>query len=116
MPLPAFFTVWNQCSYDKMWDNYNKMKAANCKKCDKYFHCQGNYEAVHNCQGGFQRQMASIISNIREWSQWRPGSGSNDSAADQAANLFGRNGGDCASEYLRKVNCTWNPKTGKCSW
>ncbi|CAG0903724.1 unnamed protein product [Cyprideis torosa] len=103
----------NPCSAGKMWDNYNKMKAADCINCDKYFHCQGNYEAVHDCGGWLQRQTAEAISDLREWYQ---GSETADSAADQAANLFGRNGGDCASEYLRKANCAWNPKTGKCAW
>lgn len=100
----------NPCSAGKMWDNYNKMKSANCKNCDKYFHCQGNYEAVHKCSGVLQVFTAETISNMREWNSSNPA----DSAEDQKANRFGRNGGSCASEYLAKVKCAYNPATGKC--
>ncbi|OXA63196.1 serum amyloid A-5 protein [Folsomia candida] len=114
------FLVWmmatlalsqNPCSAGKMWTNYNAMKAANCRNCDKYFHCQGNYEAVRNCRGILQVATATAISNLREWAQ---GNDTPDSAADQAANVYGRNGGNCAGRYLGAVNCKWNPRTKKC--
>jgi hypothetical protein len=28
---------------------YNEMKTANCKNCDKFFHCKGNSDAVYQC-------------------------------------------------------------------
>jgi hypothetical protein len=45
-----FGSDWNQCSYDKMYEMYEKMKDVNCINCDKYFHCQSNYNAIYtNC-------------------------------------------------------------------
>lgn len=45
-----FGSGWNQCSYDKMYEMYEKMKNVNCINCDKYFHCQSNYNAIYtNC-------------------------------------------------------------------
>ena len=92
------------------------MIRANCRNCDKYFHCQGNYEAVYKCRGPFRETTAAAISNLREWYQGggSSGSGNVDSAADQAANRFGRGGGNCASRYLKKVKCAYNPKTKAC--
>ena len=37
------------CAASKMLQNYNQMRNVQCRNCDKYFHCQGNYEAVYRC-------------------------------------------------------------------
>jgi len=93
-----------------MWSAYNDMRAANCRNCDKYFHCIGNYNAVHQCSGILQETTARHISNLREWR------GGSDSKADQEANKFGRGGGDCARRYLLIANCAYNPSTRRCGY
>ncbi|XP_041354317.1 serum amyloid A-1 protein-like [Gigantopelta aegis] len=99
-----------RCSLGKMQSAYNQMRAANCVNCDKYFHCMGNYNAVYRCQRSQKnREIAQTISNCREWGQNSP-----DSTADQAANRYGRNGGNCASRYLCSVNCMYSPIVGTC--
>ncbi|KAA0722843.1 Serum amyloid A-3 protein [Triplophysa tibetana] len=74
-----------------MWRAYSDMKEANWKNSDKYFHARGNSEAAKRGSGG--RWAAAVISNGREAIQRAIGRGQ-DSAADQAANRWGRNGGD----------------------
>ncbi|XP_073319944.1 uncharacterized protein [Pagrus major] len=68
-----------------MWRAYRDMKDANWKNSDKYFHARGNYDAAQRGAGG--RWAAKVISDVRE-------RGAGDSAADQEANEWGRNGGD----------------------
>ena len=51
----------NPCSVGKMKANYDEMVRVRCKNCDKYFHCRGNYEAVHKCGGILQRTTAEIL-------------------------------------------------------
>ncbi len=99
-----------------MWTAFNDLKAANCRNCDKYFHCIGNYNAVYRCNGILQWTTADHISNLREWSTGIGGSGTggSDSKADQEANKFGRNGGNCANRYLSAVKCAYNPSTRRC--
>ncbi|KAG1959560.1 serum amyloid A [Pimephales promelas] len=77
-----------------MWRAYRDMKEANWKNSDKYFHARGNYDAAHRGPGG--RWAAKIISDARESTPLRglSNSGKSDSAADQEANRWGRNGGD----------------------
>nr|CAH0112525.1 unnamed protein product [Daphnia galeata] len=119
---------WNNCSAGKMWDAYNEMRRVNCKFCDKYFHCMGNYNAVYSCSGSEEDKKctAKKISDVREWRifylSWRSfdltsGNSGADSAADQAANLVGRNNrSSCASTYLANVRCAYNPSTRECKW
>ncbi|XP_068203376.1 serum amyloid A-5 protein-like [Palaemon carinicauda] len=72
--------------------SYTDMRKANWKNSDKYFHARGNYDAARRGPGG--RWAARVISNGRERvDQWRGGR-PQDSAADQAANRWGRNGGN----------------------
>ncbi|KAM4630133.1 serum amyloid A-5 protein-like [Polymixia lowei] len=71
---------------------YDDMIDANWKNSDKYFHARGNYDAAQRGPGG--RWAAEVISNGREWAQEISGRGHEDSAADQEANRWGRNGGD----------------------
>ncbi|XP_055755759.1 serum amyloid A-5 protein-like [Salvelinus fontinalis] len=75
-----------------MWRAYGDMKDANWKNSDKYFHARGNYDAARRGPGG--RWAATVISNGREMVQGSSGRGHEDSAADQQANRWGRNGGD----------------------
>ncbi|KZS20420.1 putative Serum amyloid A-1 protein [Daphnia magna] len=104
----------NPCSSAKMWGAYNEMKAANCRNCDRYFHCIGNYRAVYQCTGPLRRSTASFISNMREWTDGFRDSGNN-SAEDQKANNHGRHGRDCGI-YLRNVGCAYRPSNKKCHW
>uniref|UniRef100_A0A3Q4BPI2 Serum amyloid A protein n=1 Tax=Mola mola TaxID=94237 RepID=A0A3Q4BPI2_MOLML len=75
-----------------MWRAYRDMREANWKNSDKYFHARGNYDAANRGPGG--RWAAKVISDAREFIPSRSGHGASDSAADQAANRWGRNGGD----------------------
>ncbi|CAF0747869.1 unnamed protein product [Rotaria sp. Silwood1] len=59
--------------------------------CDNFFHCQGNYDAVHLCEKTANDiRIAKKISDCREELQ---DPSSTDSQADQRANKFGRDGG-----------------------
>ncbi|XP_030621744.1 serum amyloid A [Chanos chanos] len=75
-----------------MWRAYSDMREANWKNSDKYFHARGNYDAAKRGPGG--RWAAEVISDARESVQTNSGRGHEDSAADQEANRWGRNGGD----------------------
>ncbi|KAK1161829.1 serum amyloid A-5 protein [Acipenser oxyrinchus oxyrinchus] len=78
-------------AYD-MGRAYKHMVEANYIGADKYFHARGNYDAAQRGPGG--KWAAEVISDGREaWQSFR-GSGHEDTAADQAANHHGRNGGD----------------------
>ncbi|XP_038139681.1 serum amyloid A [Cyprinodon tularosa] len=75
-----------------MYRAYSDMREANWKNSDKYFHARGNYDAARIGPGG--KFAAWIISDARELYPAVTGSGAADSAADQEANRWGRNGGD----------------------
>jgi len=75
-----------------MWRAYKDMRTANTIGADKYFHARGNFDAASRGTGG--RHAAAIISNAREMFQSGSGRGHQDTAADQAANRHGRNGGN----------------------
>jgi uncharacterized protein RhaS with RHS repeats len=73
-------------------NNYNDMRDANTIGADKYFHCKANCQAAQIGQSG--TSTAEIISNYREWVDMNiKGDPASASAADQAANLFGRTQG-----------------------
>ncbi|XP_015912599.1 serum amyloid A-5 protein-like [Parasteatoda tepidariorum] len=72
-----------------MWRAYSDMRDANWKGADKYFHARGNHDAAQRGPGG--KWAAEVISNTREAFQ---GPNTADSKADQAANKWGREGGD----------------------
>ncbi|KAH7982410.1 serum amyloid A-2 protein [Rhipicephalus sanguineus] len=100
-----------RCAAGKLQAAYSAMRDANCINCDKYFHCMGNYRAVHECGNSEDaRHAAEVISNCREEAD----AGGADSAADQEANRYGRGGGDCAHRYLAAVRCAYNPETRRC--
>ncbi|XP_053643786.1 serum amyloid A protein [Cherax quadricarinatus] len=71
---------------------YKDMREANYIGADKYFHSRGNYDAAKHGAGG--RFAATVISNARELTDTLRGKGGSDSARDQEANRWGRNGGD----------------------
>nr|XP_054761376.1 serum amyloid A protein-like [Lytechinus pictus] len=79
------------------WDMiraYSDMREANFRDSDKYFHARGNYDAAQRGPGG--AWAAGVISvDAREtWQGDVSGRGAEDTAADQEANEWGRNGGD----------------------
>lgn len=106
----ALTSVGALCAARELWNAYQEMRAANCKNCDKYFHCIGNYQAMKNCGNSEEaRRGAEAMSNCREEADRGA-----DSGADQVANLYGRNGGDCALQYLTPVQCKYDPDGKTC--
>ncbi|XP_062602232.1 serum amyloid A-5 protein-like [Saccostrea cucullata] len=76
-----------------MYRAYRDMRQANWRNSDQYFHARGNYDAARRGPGG--RWAARVISNAREsYQSGLSGQGPEDTARDQAANIWGRNGGD----------------------
>uniref|UniRef100_A0A1A7W9T4 Serum amyloid A protein n=1 Tax=Iconisemion striatum TaxID=60296 RepID=A0A1A7W9T4_9TELE len=77
-----------------MWKAYRDLKKSNFIGADKYFHARGNFDAAQRGPGGVLA--AEVISYLRELVQEFSDSGFDpaDSAADQVANEWGRNGGD----------------------
>ncbi|XP_052458696.1 serum amyloid A [Carassius gibelio] len=71
---------------------YQDMRKANWRGADKYFHARGNYDAARRGPGG--KWAARVISDGREALQGLSRRGNSDAAADQAANRWGRNGGN----------------------
>jgi serum amyloid A protein len=39
----------NTCPGRMLKVQYDEMIEANCRNCDKFFHCQGNYNAAIGC-------------------------------------------------------------------
>ncbi|XP_077492627.1 uncharacterized protein LOC144103799 [Amblyomma americanum] len=100
-----------RCAATQLGFAYGRMILANCKNCDKYFHCIGNYWAMNECNNSDEtRRAAEVISDCREW-----GDNSRDASRDQEANLYGRNGGDCSVRFLAPENCAYNPSTKVCA-
>ncbi|OXA44360.1 uncharacterized protein LOC110857729 [Folsomia candida] len=115
--------VGNYCSVVQLGASFTDMLDMNCiHDCDKYFHCQGNYNAVYKCkpeidfiaQKDTRELTAKLVSDLREYSQIKSGRHAEDSAEDEAANMFGRGGGNCAEAYLKPLNCSYDPETGWC--
>ncbi|XP_078324757.1 serum amyloid A-5 protein-like isoform X2 [Crassostrea virginica] len=72
---------------------YSDMREANWRNSDQYFHARGNHDAASRGPGG--RWAAEVISNAREgYQSGLSGQGPEDTARDQEANVWGRNGGD----------------------
>lgn len=106
-----FATQDGLCAARQLYSTYREMIAANCLNCDKFFHCIGNSRAMSLCGASENaRRGAEAMSNCREEGD----GGGTDSRDDQEANLFGRNGGLCASKYLDSVRCAYNPGTKIC--
>ncbi|XP_063842376.1 serum amyloid A-5 protein-like [Scylla paramamosain] len=71
---------------------YKDMRRANWRNSDRYFHARGNHDAASRGAGG--RWAARVISNARETVDRLRGGSAADSARDQEANRWGRNGGN----------------------
>jgi serum amyloid A protein len=78
------------------YNAYSKMKEANWRNSDKYFHMKANFNATLRGPGG--RYFAEHFSNLREiWDQRIKGYPIWDSLLDQEANLYGR---EYADQFL----------------
>ncbi|KAH9365205.1 hypothetical protein HPB48_015733 [Haemaphysalis longicornis] len=76
-----------------------------------YFNCLGNSRAVNLCNNStMARRAAQMAGDCIQ----KADAGGDESAITLEANLLGRNGGDCASEYLATVGCAYNPDTKTC--
>jgi Serum amyloid A protein len=87
------------CAARAFLRNYGDMRRANTIGSDWYFHCKANCEATRCGPSGADR--ACELSDSREWfDQHIKGDPPSASAADQAANQYGRsnagNPGSCA--------------------
>jgi RHS repeat-associated protein len=72
--------------------NYHTMKRMNIKQSDKYFHCKANCQGAQRGPAGYAQSIR--LSNFREFTdQLIKGDSPADSAADEAANSLGREGG-----------------------
>jgi len=109
-----------QCAWLAFRKNYNDMLSANTIGADRYFHCKANCEAS-KC-GKHGTEQACTISDTREFTDTyvkypfkrligSPGAPSypasvTDSAQDQAANAYGRNGAANSPGTSCAVTCS----------
>ena len=90
------------------FDSYRQMKEANWKNSDKYFHCMANCRAAS--RGAIGVKTSEEISDAREWfDQNVKGDPPAACAADQAANLHGRNAGSAKQDCKTACN-KYRPK------
>ncbi|MEJ1097688.1 MULTISPECIES: RHS repeat-associated core domain-containing protein [unclassified Pseudoxanthomonas] len=88
-PASPYFREYNAGVRDFV-RNYRDMRKANTKLSDKYFHCKANCEAAQRGPGG--KDAACKLSDEREkFDKGVKGDSAAASAADQAANRYGRN-------------------------
>jgi uncharacterized protein RhaS with RHS repeats len=80
--------VERSCARQAFFRNYDAMRAANWKLSDKYFHCKANCEAARCGKYGYAE--ACYMSDMRELTDQMFGDPASASAADQAANRYGR--------------------------
>lgn len=86
--------------------NYRDMRDANTIGGDKYFHCKANCEAAKRGKDG----LACFISDAREWvDQNIKGDPASASAADQAANQYGRTQGASSTQSCDQVCQPYRP-------
>ncbi|KAH9373783.1 uncharacterized protein LOC144173279 [Haemaphysalis longicornis] len=99
------------CAARKLFVNYRR--SMYCEYCDAFFHCQGNYEAIYECQrDGRAQEVAEAFSDCREHLE---GAGS-DNLVYNEIDLFGRKGGNCSRAYLsNSPHCHYNPATVVCN-
>lgn len=76
---------------DAFRDNFNKMRDANTKYADKYFHCKANSDA--SSRGQYGEDAAETLGDIREIYGQIKGDPVSDSVEDQQANAAGRRAG-----------------------
>ena len=69
--------------------NYHVMRR--WKQSDKYFHCKANCQAAQRGPAGYTQSI--LLSNVREFADQLRGDSPAESAADQAANFYGRESG-----------------------
>lgn len=99
------------CVVGRMFATYNEMRTARCENCERFFHCVSNSRALNECGNSTEaRRAAEGVSDCR---QEGDGIGP-DYAANQEANRYGRDGGDCAHAYLAAVSCAYNPDAKTC--
>lgn len=90
------------------WRNYQDMRDANTMGGDGYFHCMANCQATR--RGPTGESVACNISDAREWTDQNiKGSSASASAADQAANVIGRNGALSSSKSCREICSGFRP-------
>ncbi|XP_077520479.1 uncharacterized protein LOC144130432 isoform X1 [Amblyomma americanum] len=99
------------CAARKLFVNYRR--SMYCQHCDSYFHCQGNYEAIYECQrDGRAQEVAEAFSDCRENLE---GKESNNQVYNEI-DLYGRQGGNCSRAYLvDSPRCHYNPATVVCN-
>jgi len=86
--------------------NYQDMRAANTIGADKYFHCKANCEAAKRGMDG----LACFVSDAREWFDENvKGDPATASAADQAANQYGRTQGASSSQSCQQICLPFRP-------
>jgi RHS repeat-associated protein len=99
-PLGLEFLTDGRTALDDFREQYRRMKEANWKNSDKYFHCMANCLAAS--RGGIDASDAKLWSDLREFlDRHVKGDSKAACAADQAANRRGRqaakNKQDCKS-------------------
>ncbi|XP_064472960.1 serum amyloid A-2 protein-like [Ornithodoros turicata] len=98
------------CATREMFRGYQTMRRARCRNCERYFHCQANYNAVKNCnKSQAAKDAAKEISDCRE-------NVSGESWKYEEATRHGRDQHDCGDKFLRAVDCTYNPSSRRCGW
>ncbi|XP_050039906.1 uncharacterized protein [Dermacentor andersoni] len=99
------------CAARKLFVNYRR--SMYCHNCNAYFHCQGNYEAIYDCQrDGRAQEVAEAFSDCREHLE---GAGS-DNLVYNEIDLYGRQGGNCTQAYLvDNPRCHYIPATVVCN-
>ncbi|MEZ5514883.1 MAG: RHS repeat-associated core domain-containing protein [Steroidobacteraceae bacterium] len=92
------------CARQAFLRNYEAMRAANWKRSDKYFHCKANCEAARCGPAGYDE--ACVVSNVREATDKAFGDPPSASAADQAANQYGRDVAAKSASITCQVGCS----------
>ncbi|XP_077487907.1 uncharacterized protein LOC144098863 [Amblyomma americanum] len=96
-----------------MYATYRTMLNLECPNCDLYFHCRANYNALRWCRKSRRSlEVNAMIGNCQDLS--KPGRTPEQKAQEAKARQDGREQKDCASLYLRKVSCSYDPRSGKC--
>jgi uncharacterized protein RhaS with RHS repeats len=109
VPGPSLESMQRSCAQQAFLRSYGDMRNANWKFSDKYFHCKANCEAARCGKSGYSE--ACDISNRREQLDQLFGDPPSASAADQAANRYGRDVAAKNSNVTCQVGCSrYRPK------
>ncbi|XP_037282120.1 uncharacterized protein LOC119175046 [Rhipicephalus microplus] len=96
-----------------MYATYRTMLNLECPNCDLYFHCRANYNALRWCRKTKRsKEMNALIGGCQNLS--KPGRTPEQKAAEERARQDGREQKNCASMYLSKAGCSYDPDTRKC--